>query len=679
MTYKIINKGYYMKRIISFICIIATMLNILMLIPFNNKLLADDIYLTADPEGLGLPVMYINTDNGERISTREFYVSGSLKLEEDYNGPINIKARGNSSWWEFKTKKRAYTVKLDKKTDLLGLGKAKKWTLIANFSERSQMRNKFIYDLSGRLGMAYSKSEYVNLVLNGEYMGIYMLCRKIDPKMCDIEDYEEIAEDAAKIIKENYHLSDKKYEELEDAMEKDLSWLSNGIFQNKYKISLSSLDIPDTGNYLLELDEYYDEYSKFRSDMGVAVMVRAPEYLKTNSERWKELKSFINDFEEALSSSTFVNSKGKHYSEYIDVDSFVDYFLLNALMLNVEFGYKSQYCYITSAGKIVMGPCWDYDWSSGNHFFPSTNNYKAWYPDWRCVHNKWYHKLYGDPSFVNKARERWFEIQDIIKEEIENLESIYVNLMDSAELEINCYNADPYETDYRYRSNGWTFQEEYEYFASFLLKRASWMTTQLEKRDPNIDENGVKYGFKSKASVKLDISSDTIDILSGTKYDKSVIQADYYVNTCSKNDVIKIAVTLPYNATKAIAYIDGTVSGVSNDDLADTVYINLSASHLKAGMNTIIINVLDESNSYKGANYFTVRLANSPTNSNNEGNITDSNSDIIPIIDNSDNNKSISKLSKKIIISIISIVSVIIVLAALIIIFIAKKKKAKKP
>ena len=101
--------------------------------------------------------------------------------------------------------------------------------------------------------------------------------------------------------------------------------------------------------------------------------------------------------------------------------SLVDYYIVNALIKNVEFGYKSMYLYLDGDGIIHLGPCWDYDWSSGNHFLGAAPDPEAWYDDWRASTNTWYLQLYGDPYFVALVQERWFEILPVIEDEIARL------------------------------------------------------------------------------------------------------------------------------------------------------------------------------------------------------------------------------------------------------------------
>lgn len=562
----------------------------------------------------GLPVLYLSTDDGEFVTTRSTYKSGNFLLSDsesgqtgsyvDSPGHMQIKGRGNSTWWQFSTKKRSFTIKLDQKVNLLNLGSSKKWVLLANFMDRSNLRNKLAYDLSGALGMKYVPSAYVNLVFNGEYLGVYQLCRKINNDLLDIDDLEDLSEEVGQAIAEALNSTEEETLQIQEELKQDLSWLSTGIAHG-CKINLDSLDIPSSArSIILELDEYYDEYSKFKSSLGVSVMVRSPEYLATNDELMSDLERTINEFEEALCSDDFTNSQGKHYSEYIDLDSFVNYFIVNSLFLNVEFGYKSMFCYLDDDGKLIMGPCWDYDWSSGNHFLGASTTYNQWYPDWRSVYNKWYQQLYGDPYFVALLRDRWFSVQDEIQSAIESIDSYYEYLSLSAQLEQNLYLADPDESDYRNQYHGYSFQEECESLKSFLENRAEWITEQLESRDPNISENGRSYGYRSSSSLKLSLTADNSLALCA---DESQASMDaLVVEQEDAPGILTLSVEcLEDTMESAVLFLNG--KRVSSAGVIDqSVLFEFSSADLAEGVNILYITGLSQ-NKIVATSYLSLR------------------------------------------------------------------------
>ena len=375
------------------------------------------------------------------------------------------------------------------------MDKSKKWCLIANFMDRSNLRNKLAYELSARMGMTYCESVFVNLYLNGKYMGVYMLCERADVDE-EIYEWEDIAEDIADAVKKSDDLSKDKKNKLEDQLKQDLSWMTTGKFTFELKNYTVSdyIDISEyslKGGYLIEYDHYYDQISKFYTGMGVPLNFQSPEYLSSNDTMMNYMAELFADFEEAVKSESFCNSKGYHYSEYVDMDSLVDFFIVNAFFLNVEFGYKSNYLYIDETGIINFGPVWDFDWSSGNHFLGSSGAYDQWYGgDWRTVHNVWYHELYGDPYFVSLVQERWFEITDILKETIASVDTYYAYLNAASTYETNHYLALPGENDFRNQYHGYDYKRECSALKTFLQNRYDWMTSQLSAKKPNIEGHG---------------------------------------------------------------------------------------------------------------------------------------------------------------------------------------------
>lgn len=131
-----------------------------------------------------LPVVYIDTENRAPIDSKETYIKAAMEIQGNalfpasdqklYTGTVEIKGRGNTSW--DLAPKKSYKLKIAKSTDIFGFGKSKHWVLLANYTDSSLMRNKVVYDLSGKLGMPHMESTWVDVVLNGTYIGNYQFC-----------------------------------------------------------------------------------------------------------------------------------------------------------------------------------------------------------------------------------------------------------------------------------------------------------------------------------------------------------------------------------------------------------------------------------------------------------------------------------------------------------------------
>ncbi|MBO4356003.1 MAG: CotH kinase family protein [Clostridia bacterium] len=309
------------------------------------------------PENDGLPVIYIETNDKKPITSKTEYKAAKMTIAlndmfadcrnyyTDNVGKIQIRGRGNSTWTGNNVK-HSYRLKLDKKSDLFGFGASKHWILLANYYDPTYLRNKMAYDLSNAIGMWSPESTWVVLYFNGSYAGIYQLCEsiRVSKERVDITNWEAIAEDVALAIAHEEELSSTQTEKLIKGMTENLAWITSGRY-DKYRIrdyyDVSGFDT--TSGYLIEYDAFMDSVSQWYTAQGSPCMVKEPEYLKTNATMFNYIKELVQDFEDAVLSPTFYNSKGKHWSEYVDLTDLVDYWMVQNIMANGEFGIRSNY------------------------------------------------------------------------------------------------------------------------------------------------------------------------------------------------------------------------------------------------------------------------------------------------------------------------------------------------
>lgn len=332
-----------------------------------------------------LPVVYIDTDGAHAVVSKTIDYGASMRLQGNsewndpkylYDGRLTMHVRGNST---ADTGKKPYKLKLDSKTDILGMGKNKHWVLLSNPYDFSLLRNKIFYDLSAQMGLAAMDSTWVDVVMNGVFMGNYQLCEhvRIGETRIDVFDWEGEAETVAKAIyavESANGMTKAVRDEINVYLETDLGWMTSGEFEyggtayaiGDYGIDTNAWDV--SKGYLFELDNFYDEVSKFHAGAGVLdmpVMLNRPEYLCTNPELMDLAKARWDDYWEACVSADGYNSKGRHYSELSDLDSMVSYWLTMVIAANVESDGWSRYAYVGDDGKIIWGPVWDFDNSCG--------------------------------------------------------------------------------------------------------------------------------------------------------------------------------------------------------------------------------------------------------------------------------------------------------------------------
>lgn len=306
--------------------------------------------------------MFITTESGsmDAINADPYHEraeSGQMLLVDSegavsYDGALNsIKGRGNTTW---RLDKKPYNIKLPKKASLLGMKSSKKWCLLANAQEHSMMRNRVAYDLADEVGLDFSpESRYLDLYANGEYLGTYQLSEKVDlgkNNLVSITDLQGNTEDALTAAGENNDIE-------------SYSLTKSGNRQG-YELPLNPDDI--TGGYLLEYVVTPEEPCYFITTREQAVDLKTVNSI----EQVNYIADFVQDMEDALYSETGYNSKGKHYTDYLDLESAALMYLLEELSVNIDTGISSCFFYkdsdLTGDGKLHAAPVWDYDVAFGN-------------------------------------------------------------------------------------------------------------------------------------------------------------------------------------------------------------------------------------------------------------------------------------------------------------------------
>lgn len=394
-----------------------------------------------------------------------------------YDGAIEIRGRGNSTWHQSVNSggKRPYKLKLGKKKNLLGFGESKHWALLANFMDESLLRNKTSYDLAKEMGIEPNlPSAHVELILNGKYAGNYQLVGnvRVQESRVNIFNWEDLAEDAADAIAaaEKANGQTVSQDALEEHMSQNMYWITSGSvsFQGKtYQISDYAIHLPKnssggvdvSGGFLFELDGYYDEVSKFRTTSNQPIMFKSPEFIRpttgagegatenvdSSKQKCDALYDYAREYIQAVedtvhapdyyvdiaetqrkeNASNFTTDfKGRrHYTDLVDMDSLVKYLLLNEFYWNTETMKKSTFMYKDLGKKLQIGPVWDMDWTSNSIISQrETSEYDRWMAV-TCQagsflqeqKESWYRYLIGDPYFVEKLYECYWDYREKLK------------------------------------------------------------------------------------------------------------------------------------------------------------------------------------------------------------------------------------------------------------------------
>ncbi|WP_187120128.1 CotH kinase family protein, partial [Actinomyces polynesiensis] len=278
-----------------------------------------------------------------------------------------FKGRGNFTWT---LEKRAYQIKFDKKTDVLGMGKAKAWVLLANHADPSMLRNKVAFDVADAVGLRdTSKSRYVDLRVDNTYIGTYQLTEKV-----------EVGENRLEL--------------------KDPNGVLVELDNNNYMEEPFRFQTPNSGTHFV-LKDYK---SDLNDDDTLSPAVKVG---------WDDIRSDINKLDGLLYASS---PNWSEISKIIDVDSFVRYYYVAELTENGEIAMSSVYFYKDGVGdKLHIGPAWDYDVSMGNFSMVDRGSdpYTNYVKNVRWLRGKgtdWYAQLLRNPQFVRAVDASYDEL-----------------------------------------------------------------------------------------------------------------------------------------------------------------------------------------------------------------------------------------------------------------------------
>ena len=380
-----------------------------------------------------IPVIEIDT-GGKGIYDKENYVKGTITIKdpeklysdvEEFTATMGIRGRGNSTW---SFPKKPWKVKLDSKASIFGMGADKEWCLLANYADRTLMRNILAMKLSEICGFAWTPHMYsVHVYLNNEYQGVYTFC------------------------------------------------------EHK-KVSADRVDIDlDAGDVYLEIEQQQDETTCWWTSMGVPMMFSDPE--EPSAELLAEIQKHFDDFEDALYSKDMADPQ-KGYAAYIDVDSFIDYFIVQELAKNTDGNLrKSSFITKKKGDKLVMYHLWDFDLTFGNSggllHNPEGFFIKDYTPGW-YVGDNWFNRMMKDPAFVDRLQARWNELYPQLV--------AMVDFIDEQALILDKAQQQNFKVWSIWESVDWvdcpslgSYKKEVDFLKEFYSKRVEWMNNAINK------------------------------------------------------------------------------------------------------------------------------------------------------------------------------------------------------
>lgn len=269
-----------------------------------------------------LPTVVINTKGAQEVTSKEEELSSVVYIVSEEGKKLlatektGVRGRGNASW---NFPKKPYRLKFDEKQQLLDApAKAKKWTLINNYGDKTLMRNILAFELSRRFGLAYTPYCHpVDVVLNGEYRGCYQLCDQIE------------------VNKNRVNITEMEPED----------------------VTLPEL----SGGYLIEVDAYAStEASHFYSTLGTPVTIKSPDDEDIVNAQTRYITDYFNRMENAVFASNFADPE-TGYRRFLDLDSFLKHFMVGEMSGNTDTYWSVYMTKDRESDKFFTGPVWDFD------------------------------------------------------------------------------------------------------------------------------------------------------------------------------------------------------------------------------------------------------------------------------------------------------------------------------
>lgn len=319
------------------------------------------------PATMNLPVLSITTTGAAPVVSEDTYVTGSMTITDaampsyNYKGTLGIKGHGNSTW---AMPKKPYRLNLDSKAALLGMTSDSNWILLANFDDKTMLRNDVSFQMSTRIGMFWTPhSAFVEVMLNGVYEGTYQLTEKVEV--------------------------------------------------SKARLNIGSIDATDnsgtdlTGGYLGEIDNYRGQTLNFNDFLGLPIGLEDPD--PPTAEQAAYWTAAFKQAEMTLYSANFTDPNTGWQSAW-DLQSNVNYFIVEELAGNQDADdWSSDYFYKPrSEPRFYRGPVWDMDVSLGNDDYGAIESPNV---PWVSTQSAWYVRLFQDPAFVAAVKAEWKTIR----------------------------------------------------------------------------------------------------------------------------------------------------------------------------------------------------------------------------------------------------------------------------
>lgn len=445
--------------------------------------------------------IFINSDNEQKYGRQwveqskdhSNCASGNMIMLDNNNNIIynnllkQIRGRGNTTWGDENLEKKPYQIKLNTSTSLINVQnneeKSKTWLLIANAIDPTLIRNTISYKLAKEMELEYTpECKPVDLYYDGDYRGSYLLCEKIEVSKArvNITNLEKNIKNINKNITNFDNLKTKIH----------INKYGNG-FQYVQNLQSAS-DI--SGGYLIEIDNSYYEKEKsyFMTSSKDYFVLNSPKYAPLNEMEY--ISDLFQQIQDAIDNEGINPYTKKSIEEYIDIESFAKYILLQQIIKNPDAFYSSTYFYKKQQEeKIYAGPVWDFDTSFGLRNTTRLKKYEEF------LDINWLGKLLQVPCIKQKIKQYYPILNEIVsntllgnedgeilksinyyEEEIKLSRQMNYRLWDFEKIRQAVNNADKEAISDGKDTVFNSYEENINYMKTFLIKRNQWLNNEIK-------------------------------------------------------------------------------------------------------------------------------------------------------------------------------------------------------
>jgi hypothetical protein len=404
----------------------------------NGQQIPDDVRIVAD---MGI----IYNENGQRNLLTDPY--------NHYNGKIGIELRGSTSK---NFPKKPYRIETQDElgenlnVSIFGMPEENDWVLHNPYSDKSLIRNVMAYKISNDIGRYASRTQLCEVFVNGDYKGVYVFMEKLK--------------------------------------------------RDKNRVDIARLDEDDvsadslTGGYIIKVDKLDGEQVDGFEGKNVFYQYHYPRPVDIKPEQKTYIKNFITRFEARMKTDNF-DSPASGYPKYIDIDSAVDFFIINEVTRNID-GYRlSAFMWKdrdSKGGKLIMGPVWDFNLSFGNGDYFDGWKTNGWNLDYLIIHTAheytppfWWDRLHDTDEFKSKLYARWTSLRagvlqtDVLTGYIDALEDTLAEAQARNFAKWPILGTDVWPNWYW---RGVTVHaEQIEWMKTWLIDRLAWMDAAIDE------------------------------------------------------------------------------------------------------------------------------------------------------------------------------------------------------